>query len=156
MTGRRDELRILGLRMLPWLLVIGLIAALSYLRLLDLRLAPLRGQARTLLEQGVALTAAELAELSRSALVLGQSTAIGSAAASGDTSAMGTALLTYTRAFPRHAEIAWIDAAEARKHTPWLDASSATSIALTPNDMIADPHLFTHAYAQAEIGRAHV
>lgn len=109
MSGRRDELRILGLRMLPWLLVIGLIAALSYLRLLDLRLAPLRGQARTLLEQGVALTAAELAELSRSALVLGQSTAIGSAAAGGDTSAMGIALLTYTRAFPRHAEIAWID-----------------------------------------------
>lgn len=53
-------------------------------------------------------------------------------------------------------EIAWIDAAEARKHTPWLDASSAASIALTPSDMIADPHLFTHAYAQAARARGAV
>ena len=46
-------------------------------------------------------------------------------------------------------EIAWIDADEARRHTPWLNASSATAIAWTPSDMIADPHLFTHAYAAA-------
>ncbi|MGE0094314.1 MAG: NAD(P)/FAD-dependent oxidoreductase [Alphaproteobacteria bacterium] len=50
-------------------------------------------------------------------------------------------------------EIAWIDANEAKQHTPWLDASSATAIALTPGDMIADPHLFTNAYATA--ARAH-
>lgn len=49
--------------------------------------------------------------------------------------------------------IEWIDAEEARAHTPWLDAGSATAIAWTPGDMIADPHLFAHAYAQA--ARAH-
>lgn len=46
-------------------------------------------------------------------------------------------------------EIRWIGANEARRHVPWLDASSAAAIAWTPGDMIADPHLFTHAYAQA-------
>ena len=74
---RASEGRILVLRLLPWLLLIGLIGALSYLRLLDLRLSPLRAQARTLLEQGIALTGSELADLSRSALVLGQMPAIG-------------------------------------------------------------------------------
>jgi 4-methylaminobutanoate oxidase (formaldehyde-forming) len=53
-------------------------------------------------------------------------------------------------------EIAWIDADEARRHTPWLDASGATAIALTPGDMIADPHLFTHAYAAAARARGTV
>ena len=47
---RASEGRILVLRLLPWLLLIGLIGALSYLRLLDLRLSPLRAQARTLLD----------------------------------------------------------------------------------------------------------
>jgi signal transduction histidine kinase len=106
---QRREGRILMLRLLPWLLLIGLIGALSYLRLLDLRLSPLRAQARTLLEQGIALSTAELTELSRSALVLGQTPAIGLAAATGDTQAMAAALLAHARASPRHAEISWID-----------------------------------------------
>lgn len=46
-------------------------------------------------------------------------------------------------------EINWIDATDARRHTPWLNASGATAIVLTPGDMIADPHLFTNAYATA-------
>ncbi len=53
-------------------------------------------------------------------------------------------------------EIDWIDANEAKRHTPWLDASGAMAIALTPSDMIADPHLFTHAYAAAARARGAV
>jgi signal transduction histidine kinase len=127
------EGRILALRLLPWLLLIGLIGALSYLRLLDLRLSPLRAQARTLLEQGIALTGSELADLSRSALVLGQMPAIGVAAASADTSAMANALLAHARASPRHAEISWIDEhGQERVRTEHLDgvALLATSGAL--------------------------
>lgn len=53
-------------------------------------------------------------------------------------------------------EITWVDATEAQRLTPWLDASGATAIALTPGDMIADPHLFTNAYATAARARGAV
>lgn len=53
-------------------------------------------------------------------------------------------------------KIDWIDADEARRRTPWLDASGANAIAWTSTDMVADPHLFTHAYATAARARGAV
>lgn len=139
---RASEGRILVLRLLPWLLLIGLIGALSYLRLLDLRLSPLRAQARTLLEQGIALTGSELADLSRSALVLGQMPAIGVAAASADTSAMASALLAHARASPRHAEISWIDEhGRERVRTEHLDGMALLATSSTLRRPVQMPWL---------------
>jgi signal transduction histidine kinase len=103
------EFRVFALRLLPWVVLVCVVGALSYLRLLDLRLTPLRNGARLLIEQSVALTTSELANLSRDALVLGQNPAL-TAAVSGDhLPAIGTALLTFARASRPYARIAWVD-----------------------------------------------
>lgn len=52
--------------------------------------------------------------------------------------------------------IAWIEAGEAERRVPWLDARGARAIAFTPGDMIADPHLLTDAYARAARARGAV
>ena len=101
----------LGLRLLPWVVVVCLAGVLGYLRLLDLRLTPLRNVARLLIEQGVALTSSELSNLSRDALVLGQNPALTAAISADDLGAAGTALLTFARASRPYASIAWIDEA---------------------------------------------
>lgn len=111
--SRAAEARLIALRLLPWIAVIGLLGGLSYLRLLDTRLAPLRTQARLLIEQGVSIVGADLAGLSRDVLVLGQaaavSSAVGSAVSSGRTQALESALLTFARASRTLARVAWID-----------------------------------------------
>lgn len=99
----------LGLRLLPWVIVVCLAGALGYLRLLDLRLTPLRNAARLLIEQSVALTGSELSNLSRDALVLGQNPALSAAISADNPGAAGTALLTFARASRPYARIAWID-----------------------------------------------
>ena len=105
----RREVRVLGLRLLPWVVVVCLAGALGYLRLLDLRLTPLRNAARLLIEQSVALTGSELSNLSRDALVLGQNPALTAAISADQLGAAGTALLTFARASRPYARIAWID-----------------------------------------------
>lgn len=107
--GWKRDLRIVTLRLLPWIVVVGIVGALSYLRLLDVRLTPLRNGARVLLEQGSAIATADLGNLARDALVLGQNPALTHAVSSGDAGAMGTALLTFARASRQYAEIAWVD-----------------------------------------------
>ncbi len=107
--GWKRDARIVTLRLLPWIVVVGIVGALSYLRLLDVRLTPLRNGARVLLEQGIAIATVDLGNLSRDALVLGQNPALTSAVSSGDAGAMGTALLTFARASRQYAEIAWVD-----------------------------------------------
>lgn len=99
----------LGLRLLPWVIVVCLAGALGYLRLLDLRLTPLRNAARLLIEQSIALTGSELSNLSRDALVLGQNPALTSAISADNLGAAGTALLTFARASRPYARIAWVD-----------------------------------------------
>ncbi|MEY4907130.1 MAG: hypothetical protein RL260_848 [Pseudomonadota bacterium] len=98
-----------GLRLLPWVIVVCVAGALSYLRLLDLRLTPLRNGARLLIEQSMALTSSELSNLSRDALVLGQNPALTAAISADNLAATGTALLTFARASRPYARIAWID-----------------------------------------------
>jgi signal transduction histidine kinase len=105
----KREVRVLGLRLLPWVIVVCLAGALGYLRLLDLRLTPLRNGARLLIEQSMALTSSELSNLSRDALVLGQNPALTAAISADNLPATGTALLTFARASRPYARIAWID-----------------------------------------------
>ncbi|MEX8493114.1 ATP-binding protein [Sphaerotilus sp.] len=110
-TAWRREFRVLALRLLPWVVVVCVAGALSYLRLLDLRLTPLRNGARLLIEQSVAITTSELSNLSRDALVLGQNPALTTAVSGDNLSAIGTALLTFARASRPYARIAWVDGA---------------------------------------------
>jgi signal transduction histidine kinase len=105
----KREVRVLGLRLLPWVVVVCVAGSLSYLRLLDLRLTPLRNGARLLIEQGMALTSSELSNLSRDALVLGQNPALTAAISADNLPATGTALLTFARASRPYARIAWVD-----------------------------------------------
>ena len=105
----KREVRVLGLRLMPWVIVVCLAGALGYLRLLDLRLTPLRNGARLLIEQSVALTGSELSNLSRDALVLGQNPALTAAISADNLNAASTALLTFARASRPYARIAWID-----------------------------------------------
>ncbi|MEY2873133.1 MAG: hypothetical protein RLZZ373_504, partial [Pseudomonadota bacterium] len=98
-----------GLRLLPWVIVVCVAGALSYLRLLDLRLTPLRNGARLLIEQSMALTSSELSNLSRDALVLGQNPALTAAISADNLPATSTALLTFARASRPYIRIAWHD-----------------------------------------------
>ncbi len=99
----------MGLRLLPWVIVVCVAGALSYLRLLDLRLTPLRNAARLLIEQSMALTSSELSNLSRDALVLGQNPALTAAISADNLPATDTGLLTFARASRPYARIAWVD-----------------------------------------------
>lgn len=105
----KHEVRVIALRLLPWVVVVCVAGALSYLRLLDLRLTPLRNSARLLIEQGMAVTTSELANLSRDTLVLSQNPALTAAISLDNPPAVGTALLTYARASRPYARIDWID-----------------------------------------------
>lgn len=44
--------------------------------------------------------------------------------------------------------VEWIDADDARRRVPWLDARSALAIAFSPSDGVVDPHAFANAYAR--------
>jgi signal transduction histidine kinase len=105
----KREVQVLGLRLLPWVVVVCLAGALGYLQLRDLRLTPLRNGARLLIEQGEALTSSELSNLSRDALVLGQNPALTAAVGGDNPQSAGTALLTFARASRPYARIVWID-----------------------------------------------
>jgi signal transduction histidine kinase len=105
----KREVRVVGLRLLPWVIVVCVAGALSYLRLLDLRLTPLRNGARLLIEQSMALTSSELSNLSRDALVLGQNPALTAAISADNLPATSTALLTFARASRPYIRIAWHD-----------------------------------------------
>lgn len=167
----------LAVRLLPWVIVVCVAGALSYLRLLDLRLTPLRNGARLLIEQSVALTTSELSNLSRDALVLGQNPALTTAVSADNLSATGTALLTFARASRPYARIAWVDetgrersriensdgiatlvdAARLRRSTPnpWLKSLSdllPTEARFTPLDY-RDGEIRLHAASPVYDGR---
>ena len=129
----KHEVRVVALRLLPWVIVVCVAGALSYLRLLDLRLTPLRNGARLLIEQSMAVTTSELANLSRDALVLSQNPAL-TAAISLDlpTAAVGagTALLTFARASRPYARIDWID--EAGRPRSRIDNSDGIATLVDP------------------------
>ncbi len=120
----------LTLRLLPWVVVVCVAGALSYLRLLDLRLTPLRNGARLLIEQSVALTTSELSNLSRDALVLGQNPALTAAISADNLPATGTALLTFARASRPYARIAWVD--ETGRERSRIDNSDGIATLVDP------------------------
>lgn len=126
----KREFRVLVLRLLPWVVVVCVAGALSYLRLLDLRLTPLRNGARLLIEQSVALTTSELSNLSRDALVLGQNPALTTAVSTDNLPATGTALLTFARASRPYARIAWID--ETGRERSRIDNSDGMATLVDP------------------------